>query len=156
MTQKMRNVLRVVVGLLFLGLGIVIGSTISIKKTYPFFRYKSISEYPIMQTIGFTIEKGSDGKFYHKGIYSERKRRQLVPWFGKEMNIIMSSDSIINFDSQSQFSGFDTSIVSFSGEEILPKCSGNTKLLVQWRFQVDTFYLSMKKIDGTYSIDVHK
>jgi hypothetical protein len=156
MTQKMRYVLRVVVGLLFLGLGIVIGSTISIKKSYPFFRYKSIAEYPIMQTIGFTIEKGSDGKFYHKGIYSERKRRRLVPWFGKEMNIIVSSDSIINFDSQNQFSGFDTSIVSFSGEEILPKCNGNTRLLVQGRSQVDTFYLTLKQIDGMYSIDVHK
>lgn len=156
MKQKINFLMRVVGILFFLGIGFIIGQTVSIDKSLPIFRYRSISEYEIMQSIGLTVLKGSDGKFYHKGIYSKRKRQQLVPWFGKEINLVNFSDSIISFNPQQQFTEFDTSIVFFSGEEVIPKCVGNTRILINWKSQIDTFYLTVRKKDGIYSVDVRK
>ena len=156
MNKKLKYTLIIVAGLLSLVIGVIIGDTISIKKSLPFFRYKNITEYDIERNFSFTVVKGSDGRFYHKGIYNERKREHLIPWIGDDLNVIVFSDSIINFDPQNQFSGFDSSIVSFSGDEILPKRPGNTLLVVKWRSLVDTNYLNLKQMNGNYSIEVRK
>jgi hypothetical protein len=156
MKKRTRYILIIAIVLFLIGLGFVVAHTVTKDSLISLIGYKNISEYEVKRTVGIGVFKQSDGKFYHSGGYGERKRQRITPWFGNEYDRVIFSDGILIIDPQKQFSGYDTNIVAFLGKETIPRSIGKTRLLFSWKSQVDTFYLIVNKIDGTFSVDVQR
>ncbi len=126
--MKWKSILPVLI--VFAGIAGLIAA--SDEEFLPFLRYRHITDWsPIVVTYTVEVVHAQDETYRLIVSTCAAKKRVLHPWLGDSVKVIKYEDGFRIIEADRDVSGFDSAIVSFSGNQVIPRKEGTTQAIVK-------------------------
>lgn len=92
----------------------------------PWLRYCSASNWSVLNAIYYTsLGHSEDSTYFFSVAFGETAERVPVPWLGDTVRQFANLDGYLKPGAFQRIMGFDTSVLTFSGDHVAPKRCGN-------------------------------
>jgi hypothetical protein len=128
---------------------------LSSEEFLPWLRYRSITQWSNETNVYRSeISIAPDSNYRLFAHYSGNSQRVLIPWFGDSIDVLRHQDGIITDIPSKNIKGYDTSILTLSGDQILPHKVGKTRFIIYFKNGIDTLEVEVEKKQSVFA--VHK
>jgi len=113
-----------------------------------FLRYKEYQVEHKKDSYNFELINRGDSTFYYRIDYHTSSIKRTITWFGDTINTIPSHGSgyYQPKNISELFTGYDTSVVKFSDNMIVPLNPGTTNVILKYPTRIDTIKIYVNLI----------
>jgi hypothetical protein len=119
----------------------------------PWMRYRYIADWShgnVYYEVELVNDRDSTCRVFYR--FSSISRRTMISWSGDSLGEVSNSDGFGLPVKTGDISGFDSSIISITGNRVNPLRVGRTLMLVKLPNRIDTLGVNVKSEEGCLAV----